>query len=199
VEVALLKELGNRSFSYRARVNLEIMGDKTLFLEPQGYALQMSEISFEQKERILAEVQKRVMTGEVMGARLGEELFKNPYGDPMISTGLFWWAMNGPLILGVDSFDHKAAWEMLRKMTFDNHARNFPTYWEGYWTDSDALGSSLLPFEGSIPSPFPAYCGHAHAWPLYVYYRLRESSGHASMRDTSGAKPLMRQMKPWHP
>jgi len=175
VRSAFLNELGNRSFSLRCRVNQEVMGDTKLFLEPQGYALQMPEISLEQKRRIFAEIEKRVMSGEVMGARLAEEFIPNPYGDPMISTGLFWWSMNGPLILGVDSFDHQAAWGMLRKMTFENHADNFPTFWEGYWTASDALGSSKMPYEGAIPSPFPAFCGHAHAWPLYCYYRLRES------------------------
>lgn len=174
VQEAFLRELGDRSFSRRCRVRDEIVGEDALFLEPQAYALQMSEIGVPQKERIWGEIRDRLLKGEVMGARLGEKLVENPYGDPMFATGLFWWALNGPLILGVDTFDEKSAWRLLRKMTFENHARNFPGYWEGYWTASDALGSSLMPFEGTIPSPFPAYCGHAHAWPLYCYYRLRE-------------------------
>ncbi|HLV85855.1 MAG TPA: hypothetical protein VKV39_02690 [Candidatus Sulfotelmatobacter sp.] len=175
VQAAFLKELGDRSFSRRCRVREQIVGEDVLFLEPQVYALQMPAIGVAQKERILGEIRNRVSKGEVMGARLGEKLIENPYGDPMFATGLFWWALNGPLILGVDTFDHQSARKMLHQMTFANHARNFPDYWEGYWTASDAMGSSLMPFEGTIPSPFPAYCGHAHAWPLYCYYRLRES------------------------
>ena len=85
------------------------MGEDVLFLEPQVYALQMPEIGIAQKERILGEIRNRLSKGEVMGARLGEKLIENPYGDPMFATGLFWWALNGPLILGVDTVDQRSA------------------------------------------------------------------------------------------
>ena len=87
-------------------------------------------------------------------------------------NGGFWYALNGPLILGVATFDRQAAGELLKKMTFANYARRFPEYWTGQWAASDSLDSSLLPSEGLSGNWI--YCAHAHAWPLYCYLRLKE-------------------------
>ena len=174
VTSAFLEGLDDRNFSIRCRMDDKLIGDDFMFLEPQSFALQIPSLDPQKKAAIFHEVKSRLIDGEVMGARLCEKYLPNSFGEPMFATGLFWWAMNGPLIIGVSSFDKPAAWELLHKMTFDNHVRHFPTYWEGYWTASDALGASVMPFEGSCPSDFPAFCGHAHAWPLYCYFKLKD-------------------------
>jgi cellobiose phosphorylase len=98
-------------------------------------------------------------------------------------NGGFWYALNGPLILGIATFDRNAAEALLRRMTFANYARSFPNYWTGQWSASDSLDSSLLPTNG-LSTAIP-YCAHAHAWPLYCYLRLRSAQDHAALLDTT--------------
>jgi cellobiose phosphorylase len=108
-----------------------------------------------------------------MGARQIETPVNQP-GTPAGSreNGGFWYALNGPLILGVAKFDRAAAHGLLKKMTFANFARSFPDYWTGRWTASDSLDSSLRKTNGL--SENMVWCAHAHAWPLYCWLRLSE-------------------------
>jgi cellobiose phosphorylase len=75
-----------------------------------------------------------------------------------------------------------AAWALLRHISMDTFAKTFPDYWAGQWTAPECFNSVVsgplvgLPRTevGGMFTSFPAYCAHAHAWPLYCYYRLRE-------------------------
>jgi cellobiose phosphorylase len=106
-----------------------------------------------------------------MGPRQIERPKPNPVTPPgSRENGGFWYALNGPVVLGVATFDRAAAENLLRQMTFANFARHYPAYWTGQWSASDSLDSSLLKTSGlSIAIP---WCAHAHAWPLYCYLRL---------------------------
>jgi cellobiose phosphorylase len=92
-------------------------------------------------------------------------------------NGGFWYALNGPLVLGVAGFDPQEAEKLLRRMTFASYQRRFPAYWTGQWTASDSLDAASLATEGL--SVYLTYCAHAHAWPLYLYLRLQEGNGGA--------------------
>ena len=172
---AWMKDLGDRAFPRRAWTSYaSSLGDKEMWLEPQGFALLIPEFSEERKRRLFAELQRRLLADEVMGPRQIETPVQQP-GTPAGTreNGGFWYALNGPLVLGVASFDQQAAEGLLRRMTFDNYARHFPSYWTGQWTASDSLDSSLVKTNGL--SENMAWCAHAHAWPLYCWLRLRES------------------------
>ena len=113
------------------------------------------------------------MKGEAMGAKQIERPAPNPETPPgSRENGGFWYALNGPLVLGVAGFAPEEAQKLLRRMSFANYQRHFPRYWTGQWSASDALDSASLPTEGL--SIYLTYCAHAHAWPLYLYLRLRE-------------------------
>jgi cellobiose phosphorylase len=171
---AWTRDLGDRAFPRRVWTSYDsALGEKEMWLEPQGFALLIPELAVERKKRLFDEVQHRLMVGETMGARQIETPVTQP-GTPPGSreNGGFWYALNGPLLLGVATFDEKAAEDLLRHMTFDNFAKAHPDYWTGSWTASDALDSSLLKTNGL--SENMAYCAHAHAWPLYCWLRLRE-------------------------
>jgi cellobiose phosphorylase len=143
-----------------------------MWLEPQGFMLLMSDVPRDRKQELFDELKRRLLAGEALGARQIEKPVAKP-GTPGGSreNGGFWYALNGPLILGVATFDRDAAMALLRQMSFANFARRFPQYWTGQWSASDSLDSSLLPTEGL--SGNPVYCAHAHAWPLYCYLRLQ--------------------------
>lgn len=171
---AYLRDWGSRPFPRRAYLGRDqVYGDGDMWLEPQGFTLQIPEVDQERKRRLLSEIQQRLVAGEAMGARQIEKpVPKSATEAGSRENGGFWYALNGPLILGVATFDREAAGELLKKMTFANYARRFPQYWTGQWAASDSLDSSLLPSEGLSGNWI--YCAHAHAWPLYCYLRLKE-------------------------
>jgi len=173
LHTAFMLDLGDRAFPRRAYIDAKTaIGEDDMWLEPQGYTLLIPEFSIERKRRLFTELQRRLLPGESQGARQIERPKPNPVTPPgSRENGGFWYALNGPLILGVATFDRKAAETLLHRMTFANYARSFPQYWTGQWSASDSLDSSLLKTSGlSIAIP---WCAHAHAWPLYCYLRLR--------------------------
>jgi len=173
---AFMRDLGDRAFPRRAYAWFnDPIGEKEMWLEPQGFTLQIPEIPTERKRRLYSEIENRLLTGETMGPRQIETPVVRP-GTPQGSreNGGFWYALNGPVILGVAAFDRPAAEALLHRMTFATFARAFPTYWTGLWTASDSIDSSLLPTNG-LSSMIP-WCAHAHAWPLHCWLRLRETN-----------------------
>jgi Glycosyl hydrolase 36 superfamily, catalytic domain len=168
---AYLADWGSRPFPKRMYFQNEAVGQDEMWLEPQGFTLLIPEISPERKRALLAEMETRLIKGEPMGPKQIEKPVDKP-GTRAGSreNGGFWYALTGPVILGVAGFDREAAFELLRKQTFGNYARQFPQYWTGQWSASDSLDSLALPTVGL--SQNIVYCAHAHAWPLYCYLRL---------------------------
>ena len=181
IKNGFLKDLEGRSFPKRLYFNeTEALGDDIMFFEPQGFTMQIPDLSDQQKATLYDEVYNRLIKGEVLGARQQEA----PIDTERLvggsrENGGFWYALNGPWIVGVAMWDFDKGMELLRKMTFANFTKHFPEYWHGMWSGPDNLESSLLPTEG-LPDQkghwgyAPVYCGHAHAWPLYCYLRLSE-------------------------
>jgi hypothetical protein len=182
---AYLRDWGTRLFPRRAYVSTDqIVGDKEMWLEPQGFSLQIPELDSTRKSALWDEIQRRLLVGEKQGCRQRENPSKGK--EPWTAGGTrenggFWWALQGPLILGVATFDRTAALGLVRRITFAHFADQFPQYWTGTWSASDSLDSSLVPTEGL--SFLPVYCAHAHAWPLYCYLCLRQ--GNSSCASTA--------------
>lgn len=173
---AWMRDMEGRTFSRRAWTSpWESLGDEEMWLEPQGFALLIPEFAVERKRQLWQEAQQRLLRGEAMGARQIEKPVEQPGTPPGTrENGGFWYALNGPLILGVATFDKQAARAMLQRMSLANHAQRFPKYWTGAWTNADATDSSLVATEGL--SEYMPWCAHAHAWPLYCWLRLREGT-----------------------
>ena len=160
---AWLRDLGDRRFPRRAWEDPKTpLGDDIMWLEPQGFALLIPEFAVERKRRLFTELQRRLLDGEPMGARQIEDPVNQP-GTPMGTreNGGFWYSLNGPVVLGLATFDRSAAERLMRKMTFANYAKNFPAYWTGQWSASDALDSARLKSSGL--SANIVYCTHSHA------------------------------------
>ena len=184
IQDAFYHDLGERTFSRRLYFDDNTaFGDDNMHLEPQSFLLQAPDFPMERKRVLLEEVRQRLLNGEVQGPRQREHSVSEPlFGAGIGENGGFWYALAGPMIVGIGTFDKPAAWEMLRQMTFDNFARNFPDDWVGQWTAADTLCSSAAgplmglprPVNGGLWIRFAAYCAHAHAWPLYCYYKLQE-------------------------
>lgn len=184
VRTAFYQDLGERTFSRRIYFNSTTpLGDDTIHLEPQSFLLQATDFPVERKRVLFGEIRKRLLDGEVLGPRQREKPLNEPlFGSGIAENGAYWYALAGLMIVGVGTFDKPAAWDLLRQMTFYNFARNFPGYWAGQWTAPDTFCSGAAGPLNGLPRtndnglwiPFPAYCAHAHSWPLYCYFRLRE-------------------------
>ena len=178
---AFLANMGERPFPRRMYFNNKPYGDDNMFLEPMGFTLQIDELSEERKKALYAEMQKRVYAGEKLGAREQEtpEFEDEGFDKGSRENGGFWWALNGPVIVGVSQFDKGEAERLLKNMTLQHLSEEFPQYWSSYWSAADNLESSLIPEEG-LPdqtidyAAIPVYCAHPHAWILYCYYRINE-------------------------
>ena len=178
---AYLADWNGNEFPRRMYINdTLVFGEDQMFLEPQGFTLQIRELDNERKIALYKKIKAALLNGEKIGARQQE----NPKEYPILIAGSrenggFWWALNGPLVIGVNTFDKEEAFRLLQNMTFENISRNFPDYWSGYWSAPDNIDSSLIPTEG-LPdqahnwAETPVYCAHAHAWPLYCYYKLTQ-------------------------
>ena len=178
---AFMKDLGDRKFPRRMYFDGKPYGEDNMFLEPQGYTLQINDFDIERKKDLYSEMQKRVYDGEKIGARQQQnpQFDSKDYEKGSRENGGVWWALNGPVVLGVAEFNKPEAWRLLKNMTRANIMKNFPNYYTSYWSMTDNIESSLIPEEGLTDqtphmSDFPLFCAHPHAWPLYCYYKLKE-------------------------
>jgi cellobiose phosphorylase len=176
---AFMRDWGARPFPKRMYFQGgQPVGENDMWLEPQGFTLLIPELSAERKRALYGEIQERLMKGEALGAKQMEKPLPNLETPPGArENGGFWYALNGPVVLGVAGFDPQEAGKLLRRMTFASYQRRFPAYWTGQWTASDSLDAASLVTEGL--SVYLTYCAHAHAWPLYLYLRLQEGNGGA--------------------
>lgn len=169
---AFRADLGDRRFPARAYfADKGLIGKDEMWLEPQGYAMMIDDMPMSWRLGIWQDVQNRLMQGEALGARQIERTSKQ--GDLLPGqreNGGFWYALNGPVILGLVEIDKPAAAAAVKKMSFANYANQFPDRWIGQWSAPDSFESSLAPKPGW--SGFGIYCAHAHAWPLHGYLKL---------------------------
>ncbi len=182
IRKAYFNDLGEKPFSSRLYFNLETqVGQDNMYLEPQPFLLQLTDLTADRKFTLFAEIKERLMRDEALGARQREEAQKGSLASGVRENGGFWYSLNGPLTVAIATFNKPAAWELLRQMTFGNYAKSFPNSWVGQWSAPDCLNSSLSDSQGQ-PAPgetwaaAPIYCAHAHAWPLYCYFRLKEQT-----------------------
>ena len=181
---AFMKDMGKRKFPRRMYWNGKAYGENNMFLEPQGFTLQIKELPDERKKELYEEMKSRVYNGEVIGARQQEapEFSGNPEWDMgSRDNGGFWYSLNGPVIQGVATFDKEEAKRLLHNMTFGNMSEHFPGYWCCYWSAADTVESSLVPGSGLADQSMeywkiPVYCAHPHAWILYCYYKIRNQN-----------------------
>lgn len=179
---SFLKDNGERTFARRMYFNRKPVGDDNMFLEPQGFLMQVEDFSIQQKKVLYTEIKDRILDDEVLGARQEEkmELSEDFFGSR--ENGGIWYSLNGPLIIGLSTWNKDAAWELFHRLTLKNQTEHFPQYWSCYWSSFDSVDSSILPSEGlhaqkemwDTTDLKMTYCSHIHAWLLYSYYYLNE-------------------------
>ncbi len=179
---SFLKDLGDATFSKRMYFDGKSIGHDQMWLEPQGYLLQVEDFPLERRKTLYSEMQERLYRGEKIGARQQEKPITTvPSMEPgSRENGGVWYSLNGPAICGVATFDKEEALRLVKQMSFRNNAKSFPEFWTSYYSSADNIESSLMgPIEGLADQSgdwylSPVFCAHPHAWLLYCYYKANE-------------------------
>lgn len=180
------RDLGERTFARRLYFNSTTSwGHDNMHVEPQSYLMLAPDFPRERKLQLWQEVQARILKDEQIGPRQREI----PVRDCMYDAGTgenggMWFALAGPMVVGVGTVDTQAGWALLRRLSMTHYAETFPNNWVGQWTAPDCLNSVITGPMAGLPRTgdngtwmsFPVFCAHAHAWPLYDYHRLKELS-----------------------
>jgi hypothetical protein len=121
-----MDDLGERTFSRRMYFNGLSYGDENMFLEPQGYMMQMNELSIDRKKAWYEEMKKRVYAGEKLGAREQQkpEFEGEGWEKGSRENGGFWYALNGPVITGLAQYDKTEAMRLLKMINVLNGKKN---------------------------------------------------------------------------
>jgi hypothetical protein len=149
-----------------------------MHVEPQSHLLQTEDFPVERKRILWDEIQKRILDGEVVGPRQRESPVEGGLiGSYVSENGGFWFSLGGQMVAGLATFDRQAALSVLRLMTFDNFAQNYPRYWTGLWSGADTINAAPSAGLAGLPRPdndgqwtsFASFCAHAHAWSIYAW------------------------------
>lgn len=182
---AFYADLGDRSFSRRLYFDAKTpFGEENMHIEPQSYLLQAENYPTDRKRVLWSEVRKRILDGEVLGPRQRQTPVKGGLiGEYVSENGGYWYSLAGQMIIGLATFDKKAATSVLNMMTFNNFAQHYPSYWTGLWSAADTINAAPSGSMAGLPRPdndglwttFASFCAHAHAWPIYAWSRINEA------------------------
>lgn len=187
LSAAFLEDFGDRNFAARTYLNArkaEKFGMDMVCIEPQGYLLQMPQFATQRKQAIYRKVKAATYTPEKIGFRTREKPMWPGGGEG--EDGGIWYSLEGPVIIGVSTFDKQEAWALLRGMSFHHFATQYPDYWVGQWTGPDNINSTLSPRQGlysywqDTKAAIQGFCSHPHSWPLYCYFKLKEQASTVS-------------------
>jgi len=181
ISTAFFKDFGDRKFAVRAYLNDKVkFGLDVVCLEPQGYLLQIPDLSIARKKEIYEYVKGKNFTPEQIGFRIREKPLWSKNGEG--EDGAIWYSLEYPVLLGVAMFDKAEARSLLKAFSFEKSGAKYPNYWMGQWTAADDINSSLSIHDGlysfwdggGMKSYFHGYCSHPHTWPLFCYFKLKE-------------------------
>jgi len=172
--------------------NLDWIGDDRIWLEPQPWAIIGVVASPEQRETLVASIDRELRRPSPIGAlilNIGED---TPGKRPgILENGGIWPSINGTLIWALALAGGPSAWDEWKKNSLAMHAEAYPEIWYGIWSGPDSYNSVLSKHPGQTmfgeppvdgkPSPtdwginwtdFPVMNMHPHAWPLYSAAKL---------------------------
>ena len=190
--------------------NLDWIGDDRIWLEPQPWAIIGGVTSAEQRETLVASIDRELRRPSPIGAlilNIGEDTPSKRSG--ILENGGIWPSINGTLIWALALAGGSSAWDEWKKNCLAMHAEAYPEIWYGIWSGPDSYNSVLSRHPGQTqfgeppvdgkPSPsdwgvnwtdFPVMNMHPHAWPLYSAAKLLCVDFHEDGVDFAPALPL---------
>jgi len=144
------------------------VGDDSLWLEVQPWAILCGAAGPERARALLAMIDETCRAGSPLGARI-----RRP--------GPIWLSINMTLIWAAARHDPDLAWDEWRRMSLHAHSTAYPGIWSGVLSGPDSYlepesarpGETwVLPDLGAAMQAYPVANLHSHAQPLLGYLRL---------------------------
>ena len=158
------------------------LGEDTLWIEPQPWAILSGAATPEQTRTLLASMNELLRRGPIGATQMSEQ------GPDITKPGLFdagtivrggiWPSLNQTLVWALAATDPAMAWDEWKKNSFALHADAYPDIWYGTWSGPDSYNAPFSKTPGATGSPgfegadFPVLNLHAHACFLYSATKL---------------------------
>ncbi|HEY2467056.1 MAG TPA: hypothetical protein VGI45_04325 [Terracidiphilus sp.] len=158
------------------------LGDSTLWIEPQPWAILSGATTEEQTRELVRAIDQKLRRGPLGAAQMadGPELYSTRQADlGTLEAGAIWPSLNQTLVWALMSVDPAMAWEEWKRNSLAHHAEAYPDLWYGVWSGNDSWNSPLSKHPGAAASEvffhgidFPVLNVHAHACSLYSASKL---------------------------
>ena len=171
-----------------ARGGHAVGGPEDMWLEVQPWAPLCGAADDSQAEELLAAINEGPRANSPPGARVrwpvpDEGSMMGARGEGT-GGGRIWHAVNMTLIWAAARNDQETAWDELRRISLDSHAKAYPGIWEGTLSGADSYNApesprpgrtwTMRPFGGM--QAFPVNNLHSHLQPLLSYLRLADAA-----------------------
>jgi hypothetical protein len=160
----------------RARCGDLVVGEDTLFLEVQPWAILSGAATPEMAATLVGSIDRHLRQGSPLGARQHWPLGPGepfPHGESL--SGGVWYSLVGLLIWALSKVDTELAWDEWRRFSLTGHTNAYPNIWEGTLSGPDAYNAPEARQPGrtwGACQTWPTNNPHAHAQPLLAYLRL---------------------------
>ena len=159
------------------------VGESTLWLEPQPWALLAGATTPEQSRELIRNMDELLRRLSPIGAvqmNQGPDAPKGGVWEPGTSvSGGIWPSLNQTLIWALARHDPAMAWDEWKKNSLACHADSYPGIWYGVLSGPDTYNSTLSKHAGETVNnlylhytDFPVLNLHSHACSLYSAAKL---------------------------
>lgn len=159
------------------------LGEDSLWIEPQPWAIIGGAATEEQRRTLLRSINDLLLRPSPIGAmRWSPGSRSDKAKAPSGASGHVNASLNGTLIWALSLVDGSMAWDAWKKNLLAAHAEAYPEVWYGTWSGPDAYDGVIDEYPGrQDPSAavlktgkgdysgvdFPVMNPHQHAWPLF--------------------------------
>ena len=159
------------------------VGENTLWLEPQPWAILSGAVDASQTALLLQAIDENLRREAPAGAVQlgpGPDAQGAVGAEPGTSVnGGIWPSLNQTLIWALARVNPAMAWDEWKRNSFARHAETYPGIWYGVWSGSDTYNSPRSKSPGETVNSgflrytdFPVLNLHSHACPLYSSAKL---------------------------
>lgn len=158
------------------------LGEETLWIEPQPWAILAGATTPEQTRTLIAAMNDLLRRGPIGATQMsqqGTDIEKPGLFDPgTVVRGGIWPSLNQTLVWALATTNPSMAWDEWKRNTLAAHADKYPDIWYGVWSGSDSWNAPFSKTPGATGGPgfrgtdFPVLNLHSHACCLYSATKL---------------------------
>jgi hypothetical protein len=158
------------------------LGDDTLWIEPQPWAMVAGVTTPEQTHELVRNIDQLLRRGPLGASQMSDGPDMRSGGAASVGTlerGAIWPSLNQTLVWALAGIDKEMAWDEWKKNSLARHAEVYPDLWYGVWSGNDSYNSTLNKLPGAAANEqffhgtdFPVLNLHSHACYLYGATKL---------------------------